>query len=265
MQNETTFEKLDNGIIEIRYCEHVTPENQAEFFGRLRPFVENDASLKDGVEYLIDMSSIKKYDEEARFLTEKFVNETKIKRTAAYGASEEVSNEHNKAYAKPQKSILNHYFKERDQALAWLLAERVANAYSSSKVTSGDGEQMPAEWNTLYISPDGYLEVIYTAHVDYENQNRVLTEIEDFVSTLTPENKTIDILSDMSKVVSFSDAAQMRSLETITTQHIRKVAVFGANEPMVIIRSIMFSKAGKNDIQRNFKTREEALNWLRES
>ncbi len=256
MENKSTFEVSTEGVIYIHYTEDVTLENQTTFLAELRAKIADTPAFKEGVELLIDMSRTKSFSSEAQVLSEHFVRDIKILRAAVYGASLEMKAIRERFYTNAGKSDKTHYFDNRDSALAWLIAERVANNTQSIMSETKD-------WSIMLNGDPRYTEIIYATDVNIENQNRLMNDFEDFSLKHKHTPNGQNVLIDLSKTKSFSDGAQFRASATLNNTPIRRIANFGATPPLTIVRKEFYKTAGAQEgISRYFDTREEALAWL---
>lgn len=250
--SESKYTQIDNDMIELEYCDIVTEDNQSIFLSKLAALVDDNLKLHQGFELLVNMTNVKEINESARRITEHFVKVMNVKRVAVYGASEDIVKAREEIYRNIGKSSYNHYFKNRGEAIEWLMAERVVDAIS-------DKEHV-LEKIILYASPKGYLEIIYPENVDVQNQSMLIAEVENYVEAAG--SRDVKFLVDSSRLMTFSYGAQIKSAEAIQKLNVLKVATFNNKSEIKIVKDEMYNASKIDTKLEYFKTRDEALAWL---
>lgn len=116
----------------------------------------------------------------------------------------------------------------------------------------------------VFINSDNFIEIracdILTMKIAVDIGYQVLK----LASQLEKDNIPTNILIDSTCVKTWSVDA-MKMVEIIFKNlEVRKVATFGSNKQVAQTHRKTIANAGKEDIAKVFKTRQEAKNWLME-
>jgi hypothetical protein len=113
--------------------------------------------------------------------------------------------------------------------------------------------------NRVYLGDDNTLNMILIGDIDYETGMAILDVGGRLMSMV--EGK-VNCLVDFNSAGKFSSAARRTGLEIIDNDKTGKVAIFGTHPVARVLASFVIGMSRKKDM-RFFKTREEALAWLR--
>ena len=114
--------------------------------------------------------------------------------------------------------------------------------------------------NIFYLGEDNILYETIVGESDDEMGNA----LEEATNILKKRaGGTVDILVDANKAGKPSHKTRERAKRSFEAEGIRKVALFGMNPVGRVITSFVMGITKKNDM-RLFKTKEEALMWLKE-
>ena len=114
--------------------------------------------------------------------------------------------------------------------------------------------------NRFYLGEDNILYGAVVGEADDEMGIILVSAINKFKTIV--EGK-MDVLIDANKVGKPSRKTRERIRKNFEGEGIGKVAIFGMNPVVKVIASFIMDVADKEDI-RFFKTKEEALVWLKE-
>ncbi len=114
--------------------------------------------------------------------------------------------------------------------------------------------------NRLYLSDDNILYVTVLEEVD-EKTSTMMRESSDKFATMV--GGKLNLLVDLNKAGMPSRGARKEGQKAFEGERIGKVAFFGLHPVARVIASFVIGVTKKRDI-RFFKTKEEALAWLKE-
>ncbi len=114
--------------------------------------------------------------------------------------------------------------------------------------------------NRLYLSKDNILHVIRIGDID----EKTATAIKDASFKLVNLLKgNVDVLVDLNRSGKGSPEARQIWKEISEEDRFRKVALWGLHPVASVLASFVIGSSQKKDF-RFFKTKEEALTWLKE-
>ena len=113
--------------------------------------------------------------------------------------------------------------------------------------------------NRLYLGEDN---ILYETLVGEQDEKIVLAIHEASIQLRNMVEGKVDILVDLNKTGKASPKARKIGREILEDKRIRKVALFGIHPVARVLSAFLLGVTQKKDI-RFFKTREEALAWLK--
>ena len=115
--------------------------------------------------------------------------------------------------------------------------------------------------NRIYLGEEG---IIYMTAVGEQDEKIAIDFRDAFIKIANVVEGKIDLLIDANKAGQPSSKARKIIQEGVLKyEKTGKVAVFGASPPVRVIASFVMGVTRKKDM-RFFKTKEEALAWLKE-
>lgn len=114
--------------------------------------------------------------------------------------------------------------------------------------------------NRLYLGEDNIIYETLVGEVD----ERMVIAMNDATNKLTDTVKgKVNVLVDLSRTGKSTPGARKQARERLEVEGIGKVALFGLHPVARVLASFFMGVTRKEDM-RFFKTREEALAWLKE-
>lgn len=113
--------------------------------------------------------------------------------------------------------------------------------------------------NRLYLGEDN---VVYITPVGEQDEKTVLATQHASMKLRSMVEGKVNMLIDINKAGKPSPKARRMGQEMLENEGIEKVALFGLHPVARVIASFVIGVTRKRDI-RFFKTREEALAWLK--
>ena len=114
--------------------------------------------------------------------------------------------------------------------------------------------------NRLYLGEDNIQNITIMGEVDEKMEIRINEACYKLMNMV--EGK-VNTLVDLNKAGKTSPGARMRQKEISEHEKVGKVALFGLH-PVAKVLASFFMGISKNKDMRFFKTKEEALAWLKE-
>lgn len=241
-------------ILEVRYIKFESLDLLSNYFASLSTAVKENPLFINGVEFLFDLTGLEKFSAAEQSIVEHFAKETKIIRAAAYGVTDEIIRIGESLNDRIQARNRTHYFKTRDEALEWIMAERLAN----NEISNTDGE------STLSFNNSDFIEIKYAAYVDEEKQNRTMSALEEYVTKNIINIDSYNFLIDLAETKTFTDGAEARTEKTLKTIPVRKIALLNSAPHIKIVRDVSYKENKISDKVKHFDYRQEAIDWLRE-
>jgi hypothetical protein len=116
--------------------------------------------------------------------------------------------------------------------------------------------------NQVFINPKGWVEVIWGKMIDKDGYVTAATEMMRRLTALGDEGKDLRLLIDFSGLEEVtSEAADYATLAT-RDLGCKKIAGFGIKPQFKSILDLIKERSTKADTIREFKTRQEAEEWL---
>jgi len=113
--------------------------------------------------------------------------------------------------------------------------------------------------NSLYLGDDN---IIYETLVGEQDEKTVLAIYEASNRLVKMTERKMNVLVNLNKAGQASSGARKKAQEMLEDKVFGKVALFGLHPVARVLASFLIGVARKRDL-RFFKTKEEALEWLK--
>ncbi len=115
------------------------------------------------------------------------------------------------------------------------------------------------------ITPEGFIELLYSENIDVMTQNKVLKRMIELANEANLLESGLEVIIDATKTKNFtpsSSAITSRAAETLKINH---VAVFGTPESIEIMKEMAKGYPRIIALRNYFPTREEAIKWIEDA
>lgn len=116
----------------------------------------------------------------------------------------------------------------------------------------------------IRLSEEGYIETIYDGDVSVEDSKAMFRKRYELAYGLADMGKDVNLLVDTRKLgkVAVEEVNPFVAL-SLKSLDFNRLAVFGARREVELLAKVLLTLAGKLSRLKIFKTREEAVAWLK--
>ena len=114
----------------------------------------------------------------------------------------------------------------------------------------------------LWVDKEKIINIQLIGSHDKENAESIIEEINELIS----KNPNCLILIDMDKIVRPTSQARKLHAQNMRLQanYFKKTAIYGGNTLNRVIANFIIKASGRGDKVKYFRTRENAIEWLKE-
>lgn len=118
----------------------------------------------------------------------------------------------------------------------------------------------PAD-NRIFFNPDGFFEVVISGHQTEDSFRKLFEQAKPLMDKATSEGKPLRGLMDMTNETGYSLSSDKAALELLESISYDKLAMY--NPPHSAVAEGIIIAMGRSDKTKIFKSREDAIKWLK--
>jgi hypothetical protein len=118
-----------------------------------------------------------------------------------------------------------------------------------------------ADTNRVFINSEGFFEVILVGKQTGVDFKDLYEKAKPLIDKVSAEGKPLRGLIDMTKQTNYSLSSDKAALELLESIDYDKLAMYSA--PHAAVTEGIIMAMGKGDYTKLFKTRDEAIAWLK--
>lgn len=117
----------------------------------------------------------------------------------------------------------------------------------------------------VFLNDSGFIENVYVGDLKYEELQKMFKQTYELGFGLQDLKKPVRLIVDLSAIgdVPLKEIAPLATLG-LKSFPFNKISIYGARKEIMMMANLILGMAGKRKILHVSKTREEALEWLKE-